>query len=69
MRFNIFLKKNEIITFQIIFSYSDYFSETSNHCLHLNNYNNLQLIRNISWFGCIGFAFLIDKGLSFKLII
>jgi hypothetical protein len=51
---------------QIIFSYSDYFSETSNHCLHLNNYNNLQLIRNISWFGCIGFALLIDKGLSFK---
>ena len=51
---------------QIVFSYSDYFAETSNHCLHLNQYNNLQLIRNCSWLGCIIFAYLIDRDLSFK---
>ena len=51
---------------QIVFSYSDYFAETSNHCLHLNQYRNLQLIRNFSWIGCIFFAYLIDRDLSFK---
>ena len=42
---------------QIIFSYSDYFSETSNHCLLLTRNNNLQLLRKffldwLYWF-CI----------------
>ena len=52
---------------QIVFSYTDYFAETANHCLQLKEeYRDLQLIRNISWLGCIVFAYFIDRDLSFK---
>ena len=52
---------------QIIYSYSDYFSDTDTHCPQLANYFKPGELRNISWFACMLFAILFDLDyFSFK---
>ena len=52
---------------QINYNYSDYFSNASNHCPKLKqDYIDISILRNLIWFGCIGFAFLLDKEFNFE---
>ena len=54
------------ILVQINYNYADYFSKALNHCPSLNKYIEISKFRNLIWFGCLIFAFLLDKEYNFE---
>ena len=50
---------------QIHYNYAEHFSKINSFCHNLDKYENFTKWRNLTWIGCIFFAYLIDKNYKF----